>query len=231
MNDSPAQPQSPQQPAPTPERPQAQPPAPAADITPTAPEVTYPNYPVQFDVAYQQEYNRWLPLVKGLLAIPHWFVLIFLYIGVSLAFIGAFFAVLFTRRYPPGIFNFILGVVRWSNRVTAYQFLLTDKYPPFSLDDDPSYPVRFNVDYPPNGEISRWRPFFAFILVIPQLFIAAFAGWAAFFGIVVAFFSILFTKKFPRGIFDFVVNTFRFQTRANVYAYWATEKYPGFAWG
>ena len=231
MIDSPDQPQQPEQPVPQPERPQAQPPAPTGDITPAAPEVAYPTYPVQNDVVYQQEYSRWLPLVKWLLVIPHMFVLFFLFIGAIFAYIGAFFAVLFTRRYPPGIFNFLVGVWRWSQRVTAYYLLLVDKYPPFSLDDDPDYPARFNLDYPPDGEISRWRPFFAFILVLPQIFIAAIAGWAAFFGIVVAFFAILFTKTFPRAIFDFVVNTMRYQNRANAYAYWMTERYPGFTWG
>jgi Domain of unknown function (DUF4389) len=231
--------ESPQQPpqAPEPERPEqpsppsAPPPAAGLDVTPSAAEVAYPNYPVQFDVGYQQEYHRWLPLVKWLLVLPHFFVLLFIWIGVLFAIIGAFFAVLFTRRYPPGIFNFVVGATRWTMRASAYYLLLVDAYPPFSLDDDPNYPVRFNIDYPPDGQIARWRPFFAWVPVIPQLIIAYFAGLAAYIGVVIGFFAILFTKQFPRGIFDFVVNALRYQTRANAYAYWLTEKYPGFAWG
>jgi Domain of unknown function (DUF4389) len=75
-----------------------------------------------------------LPLVKWLLAIPHYFVLFFLYIGVFFAVIGAWFAILFTGRYPRGIFDFVEGTIRWSNRVVGYAFtLVTDEYPPFRL--------------------------------------------------------------------------------------------------
>ncbi len=78
--------------------------------------------------------NRWLPLVKWFLAIPHYIVLFFLYIGALLAVIAAWFAILFTGRYPRGLFGFVVGVMRWCNRVTAYAFLLvTDEYPPFRL--------------------------------------------------------------------------------------------------
>ena len=78
--------------------------------------------------------NRWLPLVKWLLAIPHYIVLLFLGIGAFFVVVFAWFAILFTGRYPRGLFDFVLGVLRWGNRVTAYAFLLvTDRYPPFRL--------------------------------------------------------------------------------------------------
>ncbi len=78
--------------------------------------------------------NRWLPLVKWFLAIPHYIVLFFLYIGALLVVIAAWFAILFTGRYPRALFDYVVGVMRWSNRVTAYAFLLvTDEYPPFRL--------------------------------------------------------------------------------------------------
>jgi hypothetical protein len=81
-----------------------------------------------------QRLERWLPLVKWLLAIPHYFVLFFLYIGVFFAVIGAWFAILFTGRYPRGIFHFVEGVSRWGHRVNGYAFtLVTDQYPPFRL--------------------------------------------------------------------------------------------------
>ncbi len=81
-----------------------------------------------------QELNRWLPLVKWLLAIPHYVVLFFLVIAAIVAVVVAWFAILFTGRYPRGIFNFVEGVIRWSNRVTGYALtLVTDKYPPFRL--------------------------------------------------------------------------------------------------
>jgi len=81
-----------------------------------------------------RDLNRWLPLVKWLLAIPHYIVLFFLWIAAILVIIFAWFAILFTGRYPRGLFDFVLGVIRWENRVVAYAFVLvTDKYPPFRL--------------------------------------------------------------------------------------------------
>ena len=81
-----------------------------------------------------RDLNRWLPLVKWLLAIPHYIVLVFLWIAAILVIIFAWFAILFTGRYPRGLFDFVLGVIRWENRVVAYAFVLvTDKYPPFRL--------------------------------------------------------------------------------------------------
>jgi len=82
----------------------------------------------------QQGLNRWLPLVKWFLAIPHYVVLFFLYIGGFFAVIAAWFAILFTGRYPRGLFDYVEGVSRWQNRVTGYAFILvTDEYPPFRL--------------------------------------------------------------------------------------------------
>ncbi len=82
----------------------------------------------------KQDLNRWLPLVKWLLAIPHYIVLAFLWLAAIFVIVFAWFAILFTGRYPRGLFEFVVGVGRWTNRVTAYAFVLvTDKYPPFSL--------------------------------------------------------------------------------------------------
>jgi len=92
---------------------------------------------VALDFAYpdaKRGLNRWLPLVKWLLAIPHYIVLVFLSIAAVVAVIIAWFAILFTGRYPRGLFEFVLGVLRWGNRVAAYAFVLvTDQYPPFRL--------------------------------------------------------------------------------------------------
>ena len=95
------------------------------------------NQSVHLDYDYpdvKRDLNRWLPLVKWLLAIPHAIVLFFLYIAVVVMVIVAWFAILFTGRYPRGIFDFVAGVIRWHNRVVAYALLMvTDRYPPFSL--------------------------------------------------------------------------------------------------
>ena len=89
-------------------------------------EIVYPDAP--------NELNRWFPLVKWFLAIPHYIVLFFLDIAAVVVVVIAWFAILFTGRYPEGMFDFVVGVMRWSLRVTAYAFLLvTDRYPPFSL--------------------------------------------------------------------------------------------------
>jgi hypothetical protein len=83
----------------------------------------------------KQQLNRWLPLVKWLLAIPHYILLVFLWIAAVVSVLIAWFAILFTGRYPRGLFDFVLGVFRWTNRVVGYAFILvTDQYPPFRLN-------------------------------------------------------------------------------------------------
>jgi hypothetical protein len=92
---------------------------------------------VRLDFGYPDarlELNRWLPLVKWFLAIPHYIVLAFLYLGLIVVVIVAWFAILFTGRYPRGMFDYVEGVMRWHNRVVGYSFILvTDEYPPFRL--------------------------------------------------------------------------------------------------
>ena len=89
----------------------------------------------------KRELNRWLPLVKWLLAIPHYIVLFFLYLAVIVVVILAWFAILFTGRYPRGMFDFVEGVIRWHNRVVGYAFILvTDRYPPFSMSQTEAPP-------------------------------------------------------------------------------------------
>jgi roadblock/LC7 domain-containing protein len=86
-----------------------------------------------FSIEEPAELNRWLPLVKWLLAIPHYIVLVFLFIGVIFVKLVAFFAVIFTGKYPEGLREYVVGVFRWANRVSAYVYFMTDVYPPFSL--------------------------------------------------------------------------------------------------
>ena len=97
-------------------------------------EIVDQNYPVQVRARLDEPLSRWLWLVKWFLAIPHYIVLFFLDIAAFFAVIVTWFAILFTGRYPHGIFSFVEGVFRWHNRVAAYAFVLvTDRYPPFRL--------------------------------------------------------------------------------------------------
>ncbi len=108
---------------------------------------------VQLDFPYpdvRRDLNRWLPLVKWLLALPHYIVLAFLYLAAVIVVIGAWFAILFTGRYPRAIFDFVEGVIRWHNRVVGYAFILvTDHYPPFSLSQREATPPSPEQPAPP----------------------------------------------------------------------------------
>jgi hypothetical protein len=104
------------------------------DIYPSTDEEQYVHLDLQYPDA-EKDLNRWLPLVKWFLAIPHYIVLFFLGIAALVMWIVTWFIILFTGRYPKGIFDFIVGVFRWSLRVNAYAFILiTDRYPAFSLE-------------------------------------------------------------------------------------------------
>ena len=188
-----------------------------------------PAYPARVEIAYPAELNRWLPLVKWLLIIPHLFVLVFIGIAAFFVAIYAFFAVLFTGRWPRGAFDFMVGTYRWVYRVTAYAHLMVDEYPPFSLEDDPNYPVRLHVDYPEH--IANWRALVQWLLAIPYLIVAAALYWLTGVLTVIAFFTILFTKQIPRGIFDLMVPGLRWNLRGNAYAAFMTGRYPPFVWG
>ena len=215
---------------PGPEAPQAIQPAVASDTPSVRPGSGPPSaaYPVVTEFDRQDEYNRWLPLVKWLLLVPHFFALVFIGIGAAFALWWAFFVVLFTGKFPQGVHSFVVGVVRWATRVNAYAMLMTDTYPPFSMDEDQEYPARIDIAYTEN--IANWRPLVNWILIIPYAIVSAALIWVA--GIItfIAFFAILFTKQFPQGLFDFNVVAYRWQNRSNAYMYFLTEKYPPWEW-
>jgi hypothetical protein len=225
MTDTPESPGTPETPTGrvTGRPPAAPPPSPPATASAAA------DYPVQVDAERQDEYNRGLPLIKWLLAIPHYLVLFFLSIGVFFAKIIAFFAVLITGRYPEGIFNFVTGVLRWSWNVSAYVFLLTDRYPPFALDQDRTYPAQLAIEYPAEG-VNRWRPLVHWLLIIPYGIVV---GVLSSLAVIVAFigvFVILFTKDLPEGMFKMILIPYRWQARAAAYGLFMVTKYPPFVW-
>ncbi len=206
-------------------------------------------YPVRIEGELSEPLSRWLWIVKWALAIPHYIVLGFLWIGFVLATVVVFFAILFTGRYPRGIFDFNVGVMRWTWRVLFYSYdaLGTDRYPPFSLKDDPEYPARFEVDYPESLSrglvLVKW-----WLLAIPQyVVVAIFAGgaWASASGngspwaylanggligvlVLISAIVLLFTGRYPRSIFDFVMGMNRWCYRVAAYATLMTDAYPPF---
>ena len=111
-----------------------------------------PRYPLAYDVEYPGELSRWLIFVKWLLAIPHLLILYGLGIASGVVTIIAWFVILFTKRYPRELFEFVVNVNRWNANVYGYVLLLRDEYPPFSWERD-RYPVTFDVEYP--EELSR----------------------------------------------------------------------------
>jgi Domain of unknown function (DUF4389) len=225
MTETPERPGAPEAPTGPPggSQPPAVPP-PAAPPTAVGPAA---DYPVHLDVDRQEDYSRFMPLIKWLLVIPHLIVLFFLDIAASIVAFITFFAVLFTGRYPEGMFKFMVGVGRWTVRVYAYRGLMIDPYPPFTLDDDPSYPARFDIEYPEHVE--RWRVL-QILLVIPYAFVASFVYLLAELMILFAFFTILFTRNYPEELFNITRIGFRWIARGSAYGLWMVRKYPPFVW-
>jgi hypothetical protein len=206
-----------------------------------------PVYPVRVRGSLDPRLSRWLWLVKWLLAIPHYVVLCFLWIAFFFLTVVAFFAIVFTGRYPRSIFDFNLGVLRWTWRVAFYSYsaLGTDRYPPFSLGEEPGYPAVLDVPYPEH--LSRglvWVK--SWLLLIPHyLVVAVFVGggwfawqsehwsWTGGSGLVgllvfLAAIALLFAGRYPRGIFDLVLGLNRWVVRVGAYAALMTDAYPPF---
>jgi len=185
-----------------------------------------PGYPLRYDVEYPEELSRWLIFVKWLLAIPHFIILWALSYAAAVVTFIAWFAILFTKRYPRGLFDFVVNVNRWNANVLAYYGLFRDEYPPFSWEPG-QYAVTYEVDYP--EELSRWLIFVKWLLAIPHFIVLLFLYIAASVAWVIAWFAILFTGRFPRGLFDFIVGVVRWQYRVNAYANLLRDEYPPFS--
>ena len=208
---------------------------------------TAPTYPVQVQGRLDPELSRWLWLVKWLLVIPHYIVLTFLWIAFVVLSVAAAFAILVTGRYPRGIFDFNVGVLRWTWRVGFYAFGAngTDRYPPFSLSAT-DYPATLEIAYPERLSrglvLVKW-----WLLAIPHyIVVAIFLGggtWAAWqagddavrYGgglvgvlVFIAVVVLLFTGRYPRGIFDLVLGMDRWALRVAAYAGLMTDRYPPF---
>jgi hypothetical protein len=193
-------------------------------------------YPIDIkgDLSSPPERGWWL--IKWLLAIPHYFILCFLAIGFVVVWIIAFFAILFTGKYPKGLFDYNTGVLRWAWRVSFYSYsaLATDKYPPFSLDPDPSYPADIKIPYPKKLSqglvLVKW-----WLLAIPHyIIIGVFSGgwgWRINLINVLAIFAaiyLLFTGRYREDFFKLVMGFNRWVFRVGVYASLMTDEYPPF---
>jgi hypothetical protein len=211
--------------------------------------MTAESYPVRVEASLDPRLSRWLWLVKWILAIPHYLVLCLLWAAFFFLSIAAFFAILFTGRYPRSIFDFNVGVLRWTWRVQYYTYgaLGTDRYPPFSLRELPDYPAHLAVEYP--ARLSRGLVLVKWwLLAIPQyLIVGLFAGggtWAAWrlgstdfnwaggglIGVLVLIAAIILavTGRYPPSLFDFILGLNRWVLRVAAYAGLMTDAYPPF---
>ena len=198
------------------------------------------SYPVRLEGEPTEPLSRWLWLVKWLLLIPHFVCLIFLFITLVLATIAAFFALLFTGRYPRGLFDWNVGVLRWTWRVSFYSYgaLGTDRYPPFTMGEAPDYPARLEIDYPEQQR--RGLPLIGWwLLGIPQYVIAGLLaggglGWGRTGGgvdgvlVFVIAMLLLFKNRYPRDVFDVIMGFNRWAVRVVAYGLLMTPRYPPF---
>ena len=200
------------------------------------------NYPVQFDVDYpSRPLRRLTTAFRFLIAIPIVVVLTMLsgstfndsdnsarnslVIGGAAVFVPLVLMLVFRQKYPRWWFDWNLNLLRFSNRVTAYLALLDDRYP--STDEDQS--VHLDFAYPEAQSMNRWLPLVKWLLAIPHYVVLFFLGIAVLVSIIVAYFAILFTGRYPRSLFEFVVGVMRWSNRVNAYAFTlVTDQYPPF---
>jgi hypothetical protein len=204
------------------------------------------SYPAKLEGRLEGEPSRWLWLVKWLLLVPHFVVLCFLWVAFFVLTVVAGIAILVTGRYPRRIFDFNVGVMRWTWRVAFYGINAfgTDRYPPFALDPDPGYPADFSVEYPERLSrglvLVKW-----WLLAIPQyLIVSVFSGgfgwgvggWRTAGGgggliallALVSVVILLFKRHYPRQLFDLIMGLNRWCFRVLVYAALMRDEYPPF---
>jgi uncharacterized protein DUF4389 len=186
-------------------------------------------YPVSFEADHQEDgRNRLTTFFRSIVTIP-WLIVAGLYGFVaSIAVLVAWFALVFTGRYPDGIYNFVAGYVRMNSRVNAFYYLLTDEWPPFNGDENPDYPVRIGIPSP-KPEYSRLKTAFRLIVGIPVILLSYVQTLIAFVVAIIAWFAILFTGRLSEGLFDPLRSAMAYTTRATAYFALLTEDWPPFS--
>jgi hypothetical protein len=184
-------------------------------------------YPVTFKADYVEKRSRLTTFFRLILAIPHFIAVFFYFLAAEIVVIIAWFALLFTGRYPQGMYDFVAGALRYQTRVYGYASLLTDEYPPFSGDPATPYPVDLSIG-PPKAEYSRLKVLFRLILAIPVLIVQYAMQIVAQVGAFLAWFAIVFLGRQPKGLQDMIVLGLSYQQRATAYFALLTEDWPPF---
>jgi hypothetical protein len=179
-----------------------------------------------FEARYVEQRSRLTTFFRIILAIPHFIVLYVWGIVAFVAVVIAWFALLFTGRWPVGLYDFVAGYLRYSTAVYGYMALLTDEYPPFSSDTS-NYPVQLRVP-PPKAEYNRMKVLFRILLAIPVLIIAYAMQVVWELGALIAWFAIVVLGKQPKGLQDMIVLGLSYQQRAYAYVFLITEDWPPF---
>jgi hypothetical protein len=183
-------------------------------------------HPVTFEADYVEKRSRLTTFFRWLLIIPHFIVVTLYGIAAVVVIIIAWFALLFTGRWPRGMYDFVAGFWRYATAVNGYWYLLTDEYPPFGPDVD-SYPVRLNIPAP-KDEYDRLKVLFRIILAIPPYIIAYAMSVVAQVGALLAWFAIVILGRQPKGLQDMIVLGLSYQQRAYAYMSLITEDWPPF---
>ena len=184
-------------------------------------------YPVTFRADYVEKRSRLTTFFRLILAIPHIIVVYFYGIAAGVVVIVSWFALLFTGRYPRGMYDFVAGWLRYSTRVYGYGLLLADEYPPFSGDPSISYPADVDIA-PPKESYDRLKVLFRIILAIPVIIINYAMQIVAEVGAFIAWFAIVILGRQPKGLQDMITLGLSYQQRSTAYMALLTEDWPPF---
>jgi|SRR5690348_16250676 uncharacterized protein DUF4389/zinc ribbon protein len=185
------------------------------------------SYPAHYAVSYEARASRLTTFFRLFMLLPHAIVFVFFEIAAGVLVFIAWFAILFTGRFPAGMFGFVERTLRYYARLNAYGALMTDRFPAFGGGEPgDGYPVEYRLDSP--DRLSRLTTFFRAIMVIPAYVVLYFLNLAAAVVTFAAWFVILFTGRLPRGMFDFLLFCHRYLMRVVSYYSLVTDEYPWF---